>query len=376
MPQQDRTPLLVVRPRPYTGPENERMSRVLDFALDGLPFETLYTLEALRALPAAQRCGRRMLFSVSLGESGVNLAYYALLEWLRTHPDGLRGCVGGVLVDGQSELYTKSVARELVFAANSAGCLFVGRPLVEGTGTLDNFTILAQTMETDSADAYRRCTRQLVEQILDFSLPRRPRPMLLALHASSHRTSNTLALWQRMQAQLAPHCETVEIGLRNGAVSDCAGCPYTTCLHFGERGGCFYGGVMVDEVYPAIQRANAILMLCPNYNDALSANLTACINRLTALFRTVRFYDKALFGIVVSGYSGSDIVAGQLIAALNMNKTFYLPAHFCMCETANNAGSVLSLPGIEGRVAGFAQNMLETLCADLPAPSPHTPPSE
>lgn len=56
-------------------------------------------------------------------------------------------------------------------------------------------------------------------------------------------------------------------------------------------------------------------MLCPNYNDALSANLTAFINRLTSLFRTTRFYDKALFAVVVSGYSGSDIVAEQLIAA-------------------------------------------------------------
>ncbi len=26
-------------------------------------------------------------------------------------------------------------------------------------------------------------------------------------------------------------------------------------------------------------------MLCANYNDALAANLTACVNRLTALFR-------------------------------------------------------------------------------------------
>ena len=40
---------------------------------------------------------------------------------------------------------------------------------------------------------------------------------------------------------------------------------------------------LVDEVFPAIRQANALVMLCPNYNDALSANLTAFINRLTAL---------------------------------------------------------------------------------------------
>ena len=90
---------------------------------------------------------------------------------------------------------------------------------------------------------------------------------------------------------------------------------------------------MVENIYPAVKWADAILLLCPNYNDALSANMTAFINRLTALFRTTRFYDKALFAIIVSGYSGSDLLAGQLVTALNMNKTFYLPGNFCMMET-------------------------------------------
>lgn len=79
---------------------------------------------------------------------------------------------------------------------------------------------------------------------------------------------------------------------------------------------------MVEEVYPAVRRCDALVMLCANYNDALSANLTACVNRLTALFRQTRFYDKRLFGLVVSGYSGGDLLARQLISALNMNKSF------------------------------------------------------
>lgn len=37
------------------------------------------------------------------------------------------------------------------------------------------------------------------------------------------------------------------------------------CLHFGEQGSCFYGGVMVEDVYPAVREADAIVMLCPNY---------------------------------------------------------------------------------------------------------------
>ncbi len=40
------------------------------------------------------------------------------------------------------------------------------------------------------------------------------------------------------------------------------------------------------------------------------------------------------FGIIVSGYSGGDLVAEQLISALNMNKTFILPSRFALLETA------------------------------------------
>ena len=100
-------------------------------------------------------------------------------------------------------------------------------------------------------------------------------------------------------------------------------------------------------------------MLCANYNDALAANLTACINRLTALFRQTRMYDKRLFGLVVSGYSGGDLLARQLISALNMNKSFFLPPHFCLLETANERGSLIKLPGIEDQALSFARQLAQ-----------------
>ena len=110
-----------------------------------------------------------------------------------------------------------------------------------------------------------------------------------------------------------------------------------------------------------VRRADGVVMLCPNYNDALSANLTAFINRLTALFRQTRFYDKALFALVVSGYSGSDLVARQLISAMNMNKSFYLPGRFALLETANDPGEAMGLPGVRDRLDRFADHMLEVL---------------
>ena len=327
------------------------------------------TLEhALRGHPARVRPrmdgsleNQRVLFAVPLDESGVNHGYYDLLAYLRTHPGCLDGSVGGVLVDGPGDLYTKAVGRELVLSASRAGCAFPGRPLVEATGDLRNFTVQAKNAGCSSEEAYRLAAADLTDRVLGFAPPKRHQPKLLVLHASNHRTSNTLALWSRCRERLGKVCEITEIGLRNGTLEDCAGCPYTMCLHFGEKGDCFYGGVMVQEVYPAIRESDAVVLLCPNYNDALSANLTAAINRLTALYRTTPFTDKAVFAIVVSGYSGGDIVARQVVSALNMNKGFWLPPNFCLLETANDAGTAVTLPGIEERLNRFTENILRQL---------------
>ena len=362
-----REALLLIRPAPMPG---DRLSSVLSAALDGRATEEICTAQALAVWGGAGGLrNRRILFAIALGERGMNLEWCAMLAFLRGCPGCLEGSVGAVLIDGTGELYTKSAAKELVFAANLAGCAFVGQPLVEGTGSLANFTVQAKNAGTGLFEAYQGAAHHLADRLEAFEFPRRESPRLLALHASSHSTSNTMALWERVRGLLGGISVT-EVGLRNGTLSDCSGCPYTACLHFGERGGCFYGGVMVEEVYPALRQADAVLFLAPNYNDALSANLTACINRLTALFRAVRFYDKAVFGIVVSGYSGGDIVAGQIISAMCINKTFFLPARFALIETANDAGTALRLPGIEERISAFAAGIRAALLKSQPKETP------
>ena len=254
---------------------------------------------------------------------------------------------------------TKPAAAEAALALNRAGCSLVGRPLVEGTGSLSNFTVQARNLDTGLMGAYRHAASELAEQVEGFTFPKKERPEVLVLHASSYHTSNTMDLWAKAREKLEGRCAIHEIGLRNGTLSDCSGCPYTMCLHFGEQGGCFYGGVMQDEVYPAVRAADALVLLCPNYNDALSANLTAFVNRLTALFRQNRFYEKRLYGLIVSGYSGGDLLARQLISGLNMNKSFYLPPEFCLMETANEKGSLAKLPGAAERGAVFARRIAE-----------------
>ena len=307
--------------------------------------------------------GQRILFALPLSAHGVNHAAYDLLHHLRTHPGCMAGSVAGVWIDGEGDLYTKSLGREIVLAASMAGCAFPGRCLVEGTGSLRNFAVQAKNGNCTLEEAYCRAVGDLAHRVADFAPSRHEKPRLAVLHASNHRTSNTAALWKKLRERLGDRFEITEVGLRNGTLVDCSGCPYTMCLHFGEQGGCFYGGVMVEEVYPAIREADAVVLLCPNYNDALSANLTAFINRLTALYRTVSFQDKAVFALVGSGYSGSDIVASQVVSALSMNKGFWLPSEFCLMETANDPGTAVALGGIEERLDRFAHNLINQLKA-------------
>ena len=342
-------PLTVICPQIE---ENPRLSAVLSHALEGRSCVKIQRPDRLRPLR-----GQRVLFALSLLHGGVNLGWYAMLSAIRQDPQFFEGCCGAVLVDGDSELYTKAAARELVFAANQAGCAFMGAPLIEATGSLENFQIRAMLRNTDCLSAYTACAAELVARLLADTPPVRQQPHLMVLHASNRKTSNTIALWERMAPRLEGRVDARVVSLRNGTVADCNGCEFRACLHFGEEGRCFYGGVIVDEVYPAISRADGVLWLCPNYNDALAANLTACINRLTALFRTTPFYDKDLYAIIVSGYSGGDIVAQQLISALCMNKAFRLPPRFCMLETANDAGAAVKLPGIDARLTAFADHM-------------------
>ena len=72
--------------------------------------------------------GQRLLFALALDESGCSESGYRMLMTLRRSRTLLEGCVAGLVVTGRGELYTKDAARDLVFAANQAGCAFLGRP--------------------------------------------------------------------------------------------------------------------------------------------------------------------------------------------------------------------------------------------------------
>ena len=331
---------------------SERLQHVLKSSFNNVKHETFTDVNSLKTLEKSA-----ILFVISLDESGINHAVCQLIQKMRNKTIAFHNCIGAVITDGCGDLFTKSVSREFVLAANMAGCAFLGCPLVEATGSLQNFHVQASIDDMNFQEAYVKSVGELIGRLVSHQPIYEPPKNMLVLHTSNRKTSNTLALWEMVLRHLKG-VDITEISLRNGTVSDCAGCAYTTCLHFGELGGCFYGGVMVDDVFPAIRRCDTLVLLCPNYNDAVSAGLTAFINRLTALFRQSKFYEKRLYAIIVSGYSGGDIVAQQLISALCMNKSFYLPAYFCMMETANDAKSILLLNNIQERAMIFAGQVM------------------
>ena len=337
--------------------QNEhRLEEVLTFALKNVAIKQL--IREPKELQAAVRQGKlrkeRILFAVFSGEAGINLKLYEMLEILRMNDGCLKDSVAGILVDGAGEYYTKSTGREVARTANKAGCWFIGRPLTEGTGSLQNYKIIAANKGCTLYEAYLRTARELAEHVAVFEKPVYHKPKLLCVHSCNPSTSNTFALWREVKAKLPAEMEIQEISLRNGTVSDCAGCSYDMCMYFSRNSGCFYGGPIVEEVYPALKESSGLILLCPNYNDALGANLTAFINRLTSLFRKQPFEDKYLFALIVSGYSGGDILERQIIGSLNMNKSFILPGNFSMSETANNPGSIMESQDIHKKTTDFA----------------------
>ena len=159
--------ILVIRPCEPGREENRRLTGVLETALEGIAYREVTQVSELEETQILRSGPGLVLFALDLGRDGINLEYIRLLGWLRLHPAGLDGWVGGVVADADSDLYTKSAARELVFTANCSGCAFVGRPLVEGTRTLSNFSIVASNMGTNLDDAYVKSVRILAEQLMD-----------------------------------------------------------------------------------------------------------------------------------------------------------------------------------------------------------------
>ncbi len=300
---------------------------------------------------------KKILFAVQLNKAGFSMNLSKILtELWKRGKHSLYDSTACVLVHCDDELYTKTTAQNIIFHANQLGCRFPGRPLVEATGSLRNLLTMQKVISGTLEDVCLKMCDDLGKRLKKDKPKLINSPQLLVLHSSNRETSNTLMLWDMIHSNLKNY-NISEIHIENGTVLDCYGCPYKTCKHYGNQTSCFYGGIMVEEVYPAVLQADAVIWICPNYNDAISANLSAVINRLTALFRKTKFFNKTLFGVIVSGHSGSDAIAKQLISALNINKTFRLPPYFCIMATANDKNEIKNVKNIENKAKEFAENL-------------------
>lgn len=335
----------------------ETPSDLLKEMINKVLIDDVTTVKSAIDLPNLQN--KKILFAVELNEIGSsNVLNDIFAELYKRGYDSLKDSEGSLLIHSNYALFTKTYAQHIVFLANNLGCSFVGRPLVEATKNLGNFTAMKKIYNMETKDICLFQCEELRKRFLDLKIKPLNTKSLLVLHSSNRDTSNTLMLWDMIKMHIkGVHIN--EINLGNGNIMDCKGCSYKTCRHFGKQSKCFYGGIVVEEVYPAVLESDTLLFVCPNYNDMITANIVATINRLTALYRKTKFYDKKIYTIIVSGYSGGDALAKQLISSLNMNKTFYLPPYFSLMAVANHRGDINNVPNIENLAKEFAKKIMK-----------------
>ena len=335
----------------YPSPPGPSLQPMLE-AVRGEAGVTALSYQEAGTLPPAAR----VIFALAPDALGQDLTFHTWLSRHYPEPGGqLAGVRAGILVAVAGEEYSKAAATQAIWQLNSRGCAWIGHPLVEYTKDFKNYATWEKATGKKGREICLEQCRGLARRLLDWD-PLPPGQKIAVLYASQRQLSNTFDLWRMVKKKLRGP-QVTEVHINNGIMQDCRGCSFTGCLHYAQQQGCFYGGMVVSEVYPAVEAADDLVFVCPNYNDAISANMMAVINRLTALYRTHSFHQKRLWGLIVSGNSGGDVVARQLLGALCLNKGFYLPGNFALLATANDPGSIKLIPGIEEKAADFARRL-------------------
>ncbi len=326
------------------------LNSMVSYSLKNIHFIVIDDLDNLPDLTY-----KKLLFVAQVEDVGYDIPMINLLaKLLEKGKDTLVGSTGAILIYSIDDHGTKRLAQDIVYISNNMGCAFIGHPLVEATSSLINFSTWQKTMDMSLEDICYKLSRQLVNRLVNDRPSSLQSGKISVIYSSPHKTSNTLDLWHLVSEHISLF-EINEIQIERGEVLDCIGCPYKLCLHYGKKKGCFYGGIMTENVLPAIEESDAVVWLCPNYNDAVAANLTAVINRLTALYRRSNFYSKSIFAVIVSGNSGSDSVAKQLIGALNINKGFRLPPYFSIRAIANDPKTIFNVENINMKSEIFSK---------------------
>jgi len=335
-----------------TGKIDKKFREVINFSIK---YYTPQLITSSKELPDLRK--KKIIFAIALNECGFNKSLFnILLKLKRRGNHSLLNSKAVIIVQSSNEFFTKSIAQKVILLCNQMGCEFPGHSVVEAIQNYNNFLTWQKIYNMPLFEIYKKKCKELVHSLIKEKLYQINHPKILVLHSSHFKTSNTLMLW-RMVKKYFKEEKIKELHVENGTIVDCRGCSYKTCIHYSEEKSCFYGGIMVEEILPEIERADSIIWLCPNYNNAVSAKLMAVINRMTVLYKRVDFKDKTIFSIIVSGNSGSDCVAEQLIGALNINKGFRLPPYFSLTAIANDPGTVKNIPGIIIKAKAFSNRI-------------------
>lgn len=341
---------------------NKNISPMLSEMIKAVTSYTNYTLvQDSSHIPNLQN--KKIFFASENTDIDCDIAMLEFFSKLYEKGDNcLLGSTAAVLVHSNTEHGTKRTSQDIIYLANNLGCSFIGHSVVEATSSLRNFLTWQKTLNLPVEEICLKMCSRLRNRLLEYNPISINDPKILVLYSSPHKTSNTLDLWHMTSKHLSDF-SIKELQIENGEVLDCKGCSYKLCTHYAKHNKCFYGGIMVHDVLPAIEESDAIIWLCPNYNDAVAANLTAVINRLTVLYRKIDFYNKSIFSVIVSGNSGSDSISKQLIGALNINKGFRLPPYYSIMAIANDPGAIFDIPEIDERTKNFAENIKEEIKA-------------
>lgn len=304
-----------------------------------------------------------LIFVCDLNEIGRDEGIDQLVKAWRSQ--SLRGKTIGLICRTQNDWHTKTYARIMALIMNDLGAAVLGKALVEILPDYDNFSAWKKSSHMSLEEIAMSRISDLIQRMADFTHKKDEKPKILVIHSCSEKTSNTLALWRLVEASIqkkAPQVEIQERYLARGSVTDCIGCDYKVCIGEAQKLNCVVGGQFVDEIMPSLEWANAVVWLCPNYNDTISADLIAVINRMSGFYRTRDLSHKSVYAVIVSGNSGTDAVANQLLGSLSLNKGYMLPPQFCLSEIASDPLSVLGKRGVQEKAEAFAGNILEHLC--------------
>lgn len=312
----------------------------------------------------------KTLFIIELDVIGENASANAFLrdemeKFNKLGKSYFNNRVAAMIILCESEDYTKTYARKFIYLSNTMGCEWIGHSVIERIRGGINFKTWSKSMTGSFDEIESIQIEKLVVRLCEYKPLKKEKFNLLVLHAGHKSISNTLMYWDFIREQLTEYykenLEIHELHVEEGQITDCYGCSFETCTYYALEKSCFYGGFVVESLYPRIQNADAVVWICPNYNDAVSAKLMAVINRLTALYRSISFQDKFILSVIVSGNSGNDTVAGQLIGALNINKGFRLPPYFAAMAIANDPGEIISVSNLSQRVDVYVNRLCENL---------------